>query len=197
MVPRWGVLYATRALLTNRYAGAVFVHMGATGHMFVQHYLDTIFPLLGRTNDTGRAAAVKANGFAGNGHVVKNGASTSNHVQSQSQHVDEAQDVEQGSSYLDGIPFVDEHAYAKRQNVTPRSLVKAKKNVAKLSSAKPGATTNGDAAASMNGSVRHTGSFVVVKGGPTTDTQKYGGKTVRQISRLWLYLGGQSPPAEV
>ena len=45
MVPRWGVLYSTREILSNRYAGAVFVRIGASGHMFNQHYMDAMFPL--------------------------------------------------------------------------------------------------------------------------------------------------------
>ncbi|KAL9588019.1 MAG: hypothetical protein Q9203_003171 [Teloschistes exilis] len=196
MVPRWGVLYATRALLTNRYAGAVFVHMGATGHMFIQHYLDHIFPVPGRTDKAHNGPTVKTNRFAGNGHVVQNGDSTHNLVQTHNHHVEEAQDVEMASSYLDGIPVVDEQASAKRQDVTLGSLVKPKKNVTALKSAKAAATTNGDAAPILNGNVHRIGSFVIVKGSPSTQTQKYGGRTVRQISRLWLYLGGKSPPAE-
>lgn len=43
MVPRWGVLHSTREILSNRYAGSVFVRMGASGHMFNQHYLNTMF----------------------------------------------------------------------------------------------------------------------------------------------------------
>ena len=45
LVPRWGVLYNVTQLLDNRYCGKVFVRMGATGHMFNQHYMDPMFPL--------------------------------------------------------------------------------------------------------------------------------------------------------
>ena len=45
MVPRWGVLHCVQDVLNNRYAGAVFVRMGASGHLFNQHYMDPIFPL--------------------------------------------------------------------------------------------------------------------------------------------------------
>ncbi|OAX78856.1 hypothetical protein ACJ72_06830 [Emergomyces africanus] len=44
IVPRWGVMYNVRSAKT-RYAGKVFVRNGATGHMFNQHYLENIFPL--------------------------------------------------------------------------------------------------------------------------------------------------------
>ena len=43
MVPRWGVLHSTRSILSNRYAGSVFVRMGASGHMFNQHYMNAMF----------------------------------------------------------------------------------------------------------------------------------------------------------
>ena len=45
LVPRWGVLHCTQDVLNNRYAGSVFVRMGASGHMFNQHYMDPMFPL--------------------------------------------------------------------------------------------------------------------------------------------------------
>ena len=47
MVPRWGVLHCVQDILNNRYAGSVFVRMGASGHLFNQHYMDAMFPLGG------------------------------------------------------------------------------------------------------------------------------------------------------
>ena len=47
MVPRWGVLHCVQDILDNRYAGSVFVRMGASGHLFNQHYMDAMFPLGG------------------------------------------------------------------------------------------------------------------------------------------------------
>ena len=45
IVPRWGVLHCVQDILNNRYAGSVFVCMGASGHMFNQHYMNAMFPL--------------------------------------------------------------------------------------------------------------------------------------------------------
>ncbi|KAI9881295.1 MAG: hypothetical protein M1830_005581 [Pleopsidium flavum] len=45
MITRWGVLYNTREILDNRYCGEIFVRMGASGHMFNQHYLNPMFSL--------------------------------------------------------------------------------------------------------------------------------------------------------
>ncbi len=50
MVGRWGVLHCTQDILNNRYAGSVFVRMGASGHLFNQHYMDAIFPLPAENN---------------------------------------------------------------------------------------------------------------------------------------------------
>ena len=51
MVPRWGVLHSTRSILSNRYAGSVFVRMGASGHMFNQHYMGGMFSTLHPNQD--------------------------------------------------------------------------------------------------------------------------------------------------
>ena len=47
LICRWGVLHCTESELNHRYAGSVFVRMGATGHMLNQHYLNNIFPIPG------------------------------------------------------------------------------------------------------------------------------------------------------
>ena len=52
MVSRWGVLHCTQDILNNRYAGSVFVRMGASGHLFNQHYMDAMFPLPGETTQS-------------------------------------------------------------------------------------------------------------------------------------------------
>lgn len=57
MVPRWGVLGSTRSLLSNRYSGDVFVRMRASGHMFVQHYMNPIF------SNQDRPVSRQASGF--------------------------------------------------------------------------------------------------------------------------------------
>ncbi|MCJ1310765.1 hypothetical protein MMC25_004432 [Agyrium rufum] len=45
MVSRWGVLHCVKAVLNNTYSGKIFVRTGASGHLFVQHYLGVMFPL--------------------------------------------------------------------------------------------------------------------------------------------------------
>jgi hypothetical protein len=43
-IPRWGVLHTVYALLSRRYAGTLFVRLGASGHYFTSHYLAAWFP---------------------------------------------------------------------------------------------------------------------------------------------------------
>ena len=36
------------SILDNRYNGSIFIRMGATGHLFNQHYMDAMFPCSAR-----------------------------------------------------------------------------------------------------------------------------------------------------
>lgn len=47
LVPRWGVLYSILLGTASDYSGRVFVHDHASGHLFEEHYLSTMFPLAG------------------------------------------------------------------------------------------------------------------------------------------------------
>ena len=149
MVPRWGVLHCVQDILDNRYAGSVFVRMGASGHLFNQHYMDAMFPL--------------------------NGPDT----------------VWQSGSFLDHHVKVD------------KKLAMEKENVA---ISKTGVMRRESGLEFGDGQVIHDGAGVM--NGRSNDTiMAFGrtdsgrllsdeaqGKTVRALSRLWMYEGGQSPP---
>lgn len=45
LVTRWGVLYNVCTVPSNSFMGRVFVRRGATGHLLNQHYLSNMFPL--------------------------------------------------------------------------------------------------------------------------------------------------------
>ena len=45
MIPRWGVLYCAGNIQNSLYAGTVFVRLGASGHFFNQHYLSGMFSI--------------------------------------------------------------------------------------------------------------------------------------------------------
>ena len=179
MVPRWGVLYAISKLLNNRYAGNVFIREGASGHMFVDHYLDPIFP-------SSKNANFKAVAQVKKGQANGNGAANGQRVTNGNGH------LEEGVSYLDAIVDVDETIPLKRQNSLPLKLVVPKKG-----SMNSGFVDNHPALALVNES------GVVVDDGMADGSEAIGGdllvqqaargKTVRELSRLWLYLGGSSP----
>ena len=148
MVPRWGVLHCVQDILDNRYAGSVFVRMGASGHLFNQHYMDAMFPLGGP--DT----------------------------------------VWQSSSFLDHQVKVDKKLAMMKEN-----LAISKIDVMRRESGLEFG----------NGQVIHDGASVihghadntVMAFGRTNSgrvlSEEAQGKTVRELSRLWRYEGGQSP----
>ncbi|KAL8751682.1 MAG: hypothetical protein Q9184_005994 [Pyrenodesmia sp. 2 TL-2023] len=191
MVPRWGVLYATNSLLTNRYAGEVFVRMGASGHMFVDHYLDPIFPLAGHGKEVDKAKA----GKKGIGRATVNGDVHGHRV-------------EEADSYLGAIVNVDTDVEEKQKGVERKSLTNGdSKKAAAEANKYPGLTVNGKgkkAAAEVNS---HSVSAVnqnevgrvygTINGIPNdehvVDVVLGRGKTVKELSRLWKYLGGAAP----
>jgi len=152
MVSRWGALHSTTKVLNNRYSGSIFVRLGATGHMFNQHYLSVMFPPSPRSWEAGANGFRKLNGTA--------------------------------SSFLDKVVDVDEGLALKREDTAV-------------------------------GILRWDSMFEVGKGGrlevdggkkgvvdgemPVEDGLLDGmcreaeGRSVRELSRLWLYLGGRSP----
>ena len=149
MVPRWGVLHCVQNILDNRYAGSVFVRMGASGHLFNQHYMDAMFPLKGP--DT----------------------------------------VWQTGGFLDHHVKVDKKLAMKKENVA----------ISKI-----GVMRRESGLEFGDGQVIHDGAGVM-NGRPDDTVMAFGrtdsgrllsdeaqGKTVRALSRLWMYEGGQSPP---
>ncbi|KAL8677803.1 MAG: hypothetical protein Q9186_005810 [Xanthomendoza sp. 1 TL-2023] len=171
MVPRWGVLYAISNLLSNRYAGSVFVRAGATGHMFVEHYLDPIFPLAGPKK------------FKPNVNVQQKYATENGHTAYGR--------IEKALSCLDTLVDVDEAVLLKRLSsapVKPLVQMKTRQN--------PGtAKSQGTPAIHGDGPLI---SHEMVNGRRTQEErviseQKARGKTMRELSRLWLYLEGSSP----
>ena len=149
MVPRWGVLHCVEDILDNRYAGSVFVRMGASGHLFNQHYMDAMIPLPDKTG------------------------------------------VWQPGNFLDRAVKVDERLATKRENEALSNIgVMRRESGLEL----------GD------GHVIHDGTGVVNNRHPRNTVMTFGrthsgrllseeahGKTVRELSRLWMYQGGRSP----
>ncbi|KAL9602754.1 MAG: hypothetical protein Q9219_001597 [cf. Caloplaca sp. 3 TL-2023] len=167
MVPRWGVLYAIKSLLTNRYAGKVFIRMGATGHMFVDHYLNPIFPV--PTKPTSAKSRIVAVNGRQHGEVEVDGHR-----------------AEEAGGYLDAVVHLDDETTAQHQDFRARLRAKPQ---SKMVSGLQTPIVNGvngrygtlEGAASSDGN----GNINILEQGR--------GKTVKDLSRLWKYLGGAEP----
>ena len=215
LVPRWGVLHSVQDVLDARYAGSIFVRLGASGlwshsihvlsleilavsragvvlghvqrvnavlcrnfanpevflgHMFNQHYLDPIFSLSNR----------QKNAMTGTSNVEwkswKEVAS------------DDEDSIEEnlGETFLDRIVTTDENLAMRRD-----STVVAEMGVMRRESGlefgngqvlKNCEDANGDGCLTF---LRTASDRVVA--------EEARDKSVRDLSRLWKYLGGKSP----
>ncbi len=190
MVPRWGVLYATARLLTNRYAGDVFVRIGASGHLFIDHYLDPIFPLPSSSQKEGENTAKQpapAGGTKGAKANAGNGGDEVNGHRAE----------EEADDFLGAVVDVDMEVEKKRRSVVGRgesSLV----NGNNRSAAAATGANNHHPATVVNGSEFVRGAYGTINGMPNEEERTVfavpaRGKTVRELSRLWRYLGGEVP----
>ncbi|KAL8871186.1 MAG: hypothetical protein Q9198_007469, partial [Flavoplaca austrocitrina] len=183
MVPRWGVLYAISKLLHNRYAGNVFIRDKATGHLFVDHYLGPIFPVRKRGESK---ASTKAN----KGQTTGNGHANGGHNETTNENMN----LEEALSYLNATVEVDEAISLKRRNTQPlKPLARTKDRKDNgTGQAAPVSTT-----VMPNSNTRPETHNIVdgfdAIGDDALMEQAARGKTVKELSRLWRYLGGNSP----
>lgn len=168
MVPRWGVLHCTRDILSNCYAGAVFVRMGASGHMFNQHYLDVMFPA-----------------FSGG-------------VQKRKNLLTDTEDpLPVSDPFFDQRVGVDSTMLLKRR-ATERMVAGILRSESSGLEFGDGELVHGhrDRNGRSNSGASGGGDPTMCFG--RTDSGKLlgeeaRGKTVRELSRLWRYQGGKSP----
>ena len=170
MIPRWGVLYNTMTVLDNSYSGTVFVRMGASGHLFNQHYMDPMFPL--QPTPTAPSHQQQQQ------HTIPNGHPDILHP------------------FLDKEVDVDEKTAVKRERTALRNmgLMRAESGIdfGDGETVPVGVLANSGADGGLHiGFVRPGDDAVVGLG------REARGKTVRELSRLWMYLGGASPGNEV
>ena len=162
MVSRWGALHNVSQVLDNRYSGTVFVRVGATGHMFNQHYLAAMFPLPSTSPSSGLTSSrdQQTNG-------VKH-------------------------AFLDKIVKVDVRLTLAREDT-------AMKNMGLIRRESTSSTFELDMSADavVNGDIpegrKETPNIKVLQDHVTIEGNDTKGKTVRQLSRLWRYEGGDSP----
>ncbi|KAL9031201.1 MAG: hypothetical protein Q9180_006825 [Flavoplaca navasiana] len=147
--------------------------------MFVDHYLDPIFPLTKRGD---AKAIVKAKKSQANGNGDASGHN--NETTNGTEH------LEDGRSYLGAIVEVDEAIPLKRRSTTPmKPLVRTEDRKGNDMPESTTATTNGNSRP-KNYSI--VDGFDAI-GGDKLMLQAARGKTVKELSRLWRYLGGNSP----
>lgn len=176
MVPRWGVLHSVQDVLNARYAGSVFVRMGSSGHMLNQHYLDPMFPL-----SKGQKQAIKEE------KGIKWNLEGENAGQNEDCLGDKVEEL-----FLNRIVTPDERLGMRRDftaiaemGITRREsglefgsgqVLKDAYGLGSFQDA------NGDECLTF----KRTASDQVL-------AEEARGKTVKDLSRLWKYLGGKSP----
>ena len=182
MVPRWGVLHCVSDIQSSLYAGSVFVRLGASGHMFNQHYLTNMFPTSHPSKDTpdttflDRPATVSPSITTDGGSPIDNIASSFGFW-----------GVWRADSWLklgDGkeIHLIRQH----RRRILTGSSISSSSSIASPVSP-PGSGGGGPFGQDQSVMVFSRTSSGLVVG------EKASGKTVRELSRLWKYLGGASP----
>jgi hypothetical protein len=160
MVTRWGVLHCVKDLTDNTFAGRIFVHMNASGHMFNQHYLSTMFPIAGD-------ALFGKEGFLDQVVDVDEDTADKREV-SASVNVG----IRRAESRLDGEQLKLE--LGDGEDVNLGTLEKRLRREAR-------------------------GKVSIVGGERSEGEGMNGGKgvTVRELSRLWRYVGGGDPDTDI
>lgn len=176
IVPRWGVLHSVQDVIDIRYAGSVFVQMGASGHMLIQHYLDPMFsPKKCRKQAVGGKRGIQ---WKPEGKSV---------VHDEGNLGDEFDE-----HFLDRIVTPDEVLASQRDfTATAEMGVVRRDSGLEFGSGQVLKDTYGSA----NGKDAD-GDYCLTFTRTTSDrvvAEKARGKTVKELSRLWKYLGGKSP----
>ena len=169
MVSRWGALHNVSQVLDNRYSGTIFVRIGATGHMFNQHYLAAIFPLPSTSPESALA-------------------------DSRDQQTNRAK---QGpKAFLDKVVKVDvKLAMAREDTATRKMGLLRRESASSVLELGDGECLFVDAL--LNDAIpkgrKAATNIKVLKDDVAVEGRDIKGKTVRQLSRLWRYEGGESP----
>lgn len=162
MVPRWGVLHCARDIQAERYAGRVFVRIGASGHMFNQHYLR---PMFGAFPDSSSSLEQSHIRFLDQKVCGETTGSLDNSTKAATEFVDKNPigsilELGNGEQVIAEAPM-DGSA----KELAARTTVQGFAPVMLFSRKPSGAVVGMDASL----------------------------KSVREVSRLWRYLGGGSP----
>jgi hypothetical protein len=185
MVTRWGALYSAKSILQNRFCGHIFINEGASGHMLNQHYLSDMFPLhhqsAGAGHAPGTSSESKHHGVPFLDRMVH--IDTATVTQRNSRAVHQLAIMRHESDETD--PNDDSHQAHESEVHQLHSAANMKEREEFLKLGEGIELTSKD----LSGA---EGSRISVVKLPTPGDRTRG-KTVRQLSRLWRYLGGRDP----
>lgn len=216
-VTRWGILYNVCDVLDNRFAGSIFIRMGASGHMLNQHYLGPMFPIAHQTKKTPQK------------HKSTNSPTST------------TTNDREATDFLSTKVTLDANTITSRNSLQKSNLVFLRRESSNLSSTSPTTTTIHNANHILDTVKRHLpynprttlefgdkkripmyklseeeveaqrqeeddkddalaiiGNESVKKWGgkgeeAAVDGDEVRGKSVRELSRLWRYFGGRVP----
>ena len=166
MVSRWGALHSISQVLDNRYSGTVLVRVGATGHMFNQHYLAAMFPL---------PSTSPSSALANSREQQTNGAK---------------------HPFLDKIVKVDiKLAFAREDTAMKKMGLMRRESTNSILELGDGEYISADAVLNgdLPGGREEATNIKIIKDNVAAEGKATKGKAVRQLSRLWRYEGGESP----
>ena len=172
MVTRWGVLYSVKNLLGNRFCGHVFINEGASGHMLNQHYLANMFPIHPPT---------------------ANGSDSDVPFLDQLVEVDSATVTKRDDNATQQLKIARQHSlpldasYSQTRISASRLRIYSNPGFETVELGEGDIITEGDLAGAE-------GSRITITRGRSAEVVKQSrGKTVRDLSRLWRYMGGECP----
>ena len=218
LVPHWGVLHSVQDVLKTRYAGSVFVRLGASG-MFCPskksiRVVETcvgrekgIFPVLSQglrvdfVSCTGHANPEISSGHMLNQHYLnpmfplskrqKQAAKAEKGIKWKHEGKEDDVGEKLGELFLDRIVTPDEKLAMRRDSTIIAEMGTRRESGLEFGSGQVlkdayglanGRDVNGDECLTF----KRTPSNLVV-------AEEANGKTVKELSRLWKYLGGKSP----
>ena len=189
MVTRWGALFSAKSILQNRFCGHIFINEGVTGHMLNQHYLSDMFPIhhkkAGAGHTEGTSSEAKHHGVPFLDRVVK--LDTATVTQRGSKAVHQLAVMRQESA-----PGHDHIAHAAPVSEVHQTQSKAEHGDIYLKLGEGTELTSKDLSGAEGSRMS-----VVKTHDPKDEYKKYQGKTVRQLSRLWRYVEGADPDAQI
>jgi len=177
MVTRWGVLHSVKDILHNRFCGQVFVSEDTNGHMLNQHYLSKMFPISQPTvNGNGKGKASNTVSFL-DSILEIDIATTKKHTEETKKQL--------GILRVDSLPH-DAKIDAASPTGIARAATARRKATLELEMGNEQVIRDRD----LTG--EEATRLIVVRSGERLDVNAHG-KTVRELSRLWRYMGGGTP----